>query len=142
MGGVLAIDPGTKKTGFAVADALRISSQPLDVCAAGEADPALLRHIEALLAERDISVLLVGLPLGPDGGEGQRARAVRVFLGRLVERFPGREVVAWNETLTTKEAELQLREAGYRGAAARERRDSWSALVLLRDWLDSGEPRA
>jgi putative Holliday junction resolvase len=140
MGAVLAIDVGTRKTGFAVADALRIVAQPLDGVRAGEDDPELLDHVARLLDERDVDTLLVGLPRNMDGSEGGRAVAVRAFAARLGARFPGLRVVPWDERLTTKAAEELLREAGYGGRAAKERKDSWSALVLLRDWMESGEP--
>ena len=44
-------------------------------------------------------------------------------------------MVAQDERLSTKEAEELLRDAGHRGREARQMRDSWSALVILRDWL-------
>jgi putative Holliday junction resolvase len=141
MGAVLAIDVGTRKTGFAVADALRIVAQPLDGVRAGEDDPALLDHVARLLDERDVDTFLVGLPRNMDGTEGPRADAVHAFAARLGTRFPRVAVVTWDERLTTKAAEELLREAGYGGRAAKDRKDSWSALVLLRDWLESGEPR-
>jgi putative Holliday junction resolvase len=140
MGAVLAIDVGTKKTGFAIADALRIIAQPLEGVRAGEDDPALLDHVSHLLSERDVAVFLVGLPRNMDGSEGARAAAVRAFAGRLAARFPGVAVVTWDERLTTKAAEELLREAGFGGREAKGRKDSWSALVLLRDWMESGEP--
>ena len=141
MTGVLAIDVGTKRTGFAVADPQRIVAQALEVCPFGEDSPKLLDHIAGLLKERDVGTLLVGLPLDMDGGEGARAQATRRFAGRLAERFPELDVVPYDERLTTKEAEGLLREAGYSGRAGRKLRDSYSALVLLRDWIASGEPR-
>jgi putative Holliday junction resolvase len=67
---------------------------------------------------------------------------VRRFAARLGARFPGLGLVLWDERLTTKAAEELLREAGFSGRRAKARKDSWSALVLLRDWLESGEPRA
>ena len=82
-----------------------------------------------------ISTLLVGLPRLASGDEGPRAADVRAFAAKLAARFPGVEIVLHDEHLTTKAAEDLLREAGHRGPAARARRDSWSALVLLRDWL-------
>lgn len=141
MGGVLAIDLGTKRTGFAFADALRILSQPLDVAHVPGEGPQLLAHVAGLLEERDVSTFLLGLPVSPGGGEGERATATRAFAARLGARFPGVEVILYDETLTTKEAEDLLREAGHHGADRKARRDSWSALVLLRDWMESGEPR-
>lgn len=141
MGAVLAIDHGEKKSGFAVADALRIAVHPLDPIRAPGGGEELLAGIAALLGERDVDTLLVGMPYGPGGARGERARSVASFAERLGRRFPGVAVVLWDERLTTKEAEDLLRREGFRGRAVKERRDSWSALVLLRDWLESGEPR-
>jgi len=137
-GGVLAIDHGDKRVGFAVADPLRIATQPLERWS-GQGE--LLDHVGAMLAEREISVLLVGLPVNMDGSDGPRAAIVRAFAKMLAARFPAQEVVLYDERLTTKAAEDLLRESGVPVAKRREQRDSASALVLLRDWIASGEPR-
>jgi putative Holliday junction resolvase len=141
VSGVLAIDYGTRKTGFAVADALRIALAPLAAFRQGEALDSLLEHITRLVSERDVDALLVGVPREASGAMGEQAREVLAFVDRLRSRFPGLAVVTWDERLTTKEAESLLREAGHRGRAIAARRDSWAALVLLRDWVSSGEPR-
>jgi len=138
--GVLAIDHGTKRTGFAAVDALRIAAVPLDAFHGPGDGPELLAHVARLLAERTIGVLLVGLPRHADGSEGVRAAEVRAFALRLAARFPELAVVFHDEHLTTKAAEDLLRDAGTRRADWKGRRDSLSALVLLRDWLESGEP--
>lgn len=140
-GGVLAVDHGTKRTGFAVADALRIAIHPLDVCHAPGDSDEVLDHLAALVQERDTATLLVGLPLSRDGSEGGRAADVRAFAARLAQRFSELEIVFHDEHLTTKEAEARLREAGHHGDARKARRDSWSAWVLLADWIEAGEPR-
>ena len=141
-GAVLAIDHGTKRTGFAVVDALRIASHALDPYHGPGDGNELLDHIARMLGERDVRMFLLGLPVNMDGTEGPRAAEVRAFAARLAQRFPRIPVRMWNETLTTKAAEELLRESGHRGKDARARRDSWSALVLLRDWIESGEPGA
>jgi RNase H-fold protein (predicted Holliday junction resolvase) len=74
-----------------------------------------------------------------DREESARAASVRRFTARLGERFPELEIELHDERLTTKEAEALLREEGYRGREIAARKDSWSALVLLRDWLASRE---
>lgn len=140
-GAVLAIDQGTKRTGFAVADALRITAQALDVWEAGVAKHTLLDHVAGLLEDRSVGTIVVGLPLNMDGSEGGRALEVRGFVRALGIRFPDVEIVTYDERLTTKAAEDLLREAGHHGQARKNRRDSWSALVILRDWIASGEPR-
>ena len=138
---VLAVDHGTKKTGFASTDALRTAEWPLD-CWRGPGDgEELLDHIAELVQERSARTLLVGLPLNMDGTESGRSKDVRGFIERASARLPQVEVVAYDERLTTREAEDLLHEAGFHGEERKERLDSWSALVLLRDWLETGEPR-
>ena len=138
---MIAVDYGTRRTGFAVADPLRIVVQPLDVCTAPGDGEELLAHVAGLLRERDVATVLVGLPLQMDGREGDRAADVRRFVARLRECFPTLEVLTWDERLSTKEAEDRLREAGLHGAERRARTDSWSARVVLEDWIRAGEPR-
>ena len=138
--GVIAIDHGTKRTGFAVADALRITTQPLDVfLGAGDGD-ALFKRVAELVEERDVDTFLVGLPLNLDGSPSARCDDVKRFTAELARRFPRMRVVPYDERLTTKAADELLVESGHTGDARKSRRDSWSALVLLRDWLASGEP--
>jgi putative holliday junction resolvase len=138
MGGVLAIDHGERKTGFAVSDGLRIAVHPLSVLRAEGGGEELLDHVESLLAERDVDAIVVGMPYHMDGTEGDRAQAVRAFIARLGARLgEGIDLHLWDERLTTKEAEGRLREAGYRGREISSRRDSWSAMVLLEDWIAS-----
>jgi putative Holliday junction resolvase len=143
-GAVIAIDHGTKRVGFAVGDALRISALALEPWEARSARLTLLDHIERLVSERTVSTLLVGVPCDAAGSadlESSRVREVAAFVRELRARFPAIDVVAYDERLTTKAAEDLLREAGHHGDARKRRRDSWSALVLLRDWIASGEPR-
>lgn len=137
--GALAIDYGEKKSGFAITDALRIAFEPLEPVQSDGKVELVLEHVARLLAERSIATIVVGLPLHMDGSEGERAQSVRAFVARLAARFPDLAVRTWDERLTSKEAESKLREAGVRGKAIRARRDSWSALVLLEDWVRSGE---
>ena len=140
-GSVIAIDHGTKRTGFAVADALRIATEPLETYHGPGDGPALLEHVAKLLRERDVELFVVGRPLNMDGTAGPRCADVERFIAALAARFPTTPVVAHDERLTTKAAEELGRELGLRGLALRARRDSLSAVVLLRDWLASGEPR-
>jgi putative Holliday junction resolvase len=139
--GILAIDPGVKKSGFAFSDRLRISMRPLEYLRTEGVEERLLKHIAELRAELDISTLLVGMPYHMNGEEGERAKDVRRLIEVLRARFPDLAVHAYDERLTTKEAESRLREAGYRVKEIMQRKDSMSALVLLEDWIESGEPQ-
>ncbi len=145
MGVVLAIDHGTKKTGFAVAPGIpgmRLLTEPLDV--AHVAGDELLEHVAALCAERDVERILIGLPMDMDGGETGRAKEVRAFGSELAAFLGERKLAApisyWDERLSTREADALLVAAGHTGEERKKRRDSWSALVVLRDWIEAGEP--
>ena len=138
--GALAIDHGTKRTGFAAADPLRISLNALEPFHGPGDAPELLEHVARLCAERDIGTFVVGLPYNMDGSEGPRAAEVRAFGARLRARSPGVALALVDERLSTKEAEELLRESGLRGPKARALRDSFSALVVLRDWVSTERP--
>lgn len=140
MGTVLALDPGSRHTGLAVADALRASIEPLEPFhGPGESD-ALLQALEAHAEERTVAAILVGLPLHADGSDSDRCKPIRAFATRLAARFPHAAILLRDEHLTTKEAEARLHEAGYTGDAMRSRSDSWAAAVILEEWVREGEP--
>lgn len=133
IGAALAIDHGTKKTGFAVSDALGVSIEPLGVFqGTGE---ALLDRIGELLAERTIRTFVVGLPLNADGTPGPRAQDAEAFGKTLQARFPDQELAWVDERWTTKEAEARLTDAGFRGKERKARKDAWAAALLLEEWL-------
>ncbi len=136
MGTALAIDLGTKRTGFAASDPLRIATRPLEVWHGPGSSAELIDHIEKLVEEWGISDIIVGLPLHMDGGAGQRAEETRAFIQRLQKRLPALRTHEQDERLSTKAAEDLLREAGHHGDERKARRDSWSALVILRDWIE------
>lgn len=136
-GGVLAIDYGQKKCGFASTDALRIAREPGGVVRHEGRDDVLLEHVARLLAQRDVATLVVGLPMHMDGRASAHTARVRSFVARLRERFPDLAIEELDERLTTKEAEARLRALGRTGREIRSERDAWSALVLLEDWLST-----
>ena len=121
-------------------DGLRIVTQPIGVWHGPGDSDALLDHIAGLVDERTVATFVIGFPYNMDGTEGPRAKQVSAFIERVHARFPDVSVAKQDERLTTKEAEALLREAGHFGDERKARRDSWSALVILRDWLAAGEP--
>ncbi|MEM9379403.1 MAG: Holliday junction resolvase RuvX [Planctomycetota bacterium] len=136
--GAIGIDHGARRTGFATADAARIVVTPLDPAQGGNEE--VLGGIARILDERNVGHFVVGYPLRPDGTVGERAREVEAFIALLAARFPDVAIVRQDERLTTKEAEERLRDAGYHGPERKRRKDSWSAMVLLEDWIRAGEP--
>lgn len=138
--GAIGVDHGTKRTGFAAVDAARVLVTPLHAAPGG--DEGALAALRTLLEERDITHLVVGYPLNMDGTKGGRAKNVDAFIDEAAATFPDLVIVRQDERLTTKEAEERLAEAGYFGKERKERKDAWSAAILLEDWMRDGEPSA
>lgn len=130
-----AVDLGTVRVGLAVADELGVLAHPrphLD-----GRDPArLLQRLSAFAAEEGVDLFVVGLPRRLDGREGPEARRARRFAEALRQKS-GREVVLWDEWLTTKEAAGRLRDRGLNEKQARQHVDSEAAAVLLQSYLEA-----
>ena len=139
-GAVLAMDHGMKRCGFAVADALRLTMTPLAAYHGPGDGEGLIEHIVALSEERTLSAMLIGLPLHQDQTQSTQAKLIKTVAERLAQRLPNLRFLFIDEHLTSKEAEARLVEAGFTGQARKDRRDSWSALVMLEEWIENGEP--
>jgi len=133
------IDLGKVRVGIAVSDELGLMAHArpfLD----GKNPGQLVNALSALAASEGIEVFVVGLPLSLDGHEGTSAKRARSFAQALKART-GLRVILMDERLTTKQASLQLREAGRNSKHQRQIIDSASAVVLLQTYLDSA-PRS
>ncbi len=131
------IDFGRKRIGLAVSDGQ--AAYPLRIM-----ERRSLRHdLEAIriqLADRDVSLIVVGLPLNMDGTEGPSARAARTFAEHLGSAT-GLPVEMFDERLTSFEAEQRLREASVSPTARKAARDAVAAAVILEGWLESRRAR-
>jgi putative Holliday junction resolvase len=122
---VLAVDHGTARCGCAISDPSGTLARPLPVI-----EPCEAREVAALVAEHDVELVVVGLPVGLGGEEGVQAVLTRAFadeVASLVE-VP---VETYDERFTTSMAEASARA----GADAAE--DSLAAAHLLESFLAS-----
>lgn len=136
----MALDVGTKRIGVAGTDALGIIVQPLEVITRQSLDVDGKR-ICALLRERSVAKLVVGLPLRGAGEVGIQAEKVRAFITQLRQVMQREqvvvEIVEWDESMTTVEAEEKLREAGVRRARRRNKIDAMAAMMILESYLNA-----
>lgn len=136
----LAFDFGTRRIGTAVGNTLTAHAQPLDTLHyQGTLDWAA---IDALVAQWQPRVLVVGLPLKKDGTEQAMTQQARDFMAQLVHRF-GLPVQPVDERFSSIEAERRLQQQ--RASGARKQRlqkgdtDAMAAQIILENWLaDNG----
>lgn len=135
----LGIDLGSKRIGLATCDAGGILASPHSVLIRTRDQARLHRDLAALVAEEEVEIVVVGLPLSLDGSDGPAAVAARAEAARLAAVLPV-PVVLHDERLTTVEAHRLLAEGGVGGRERRRVVDRAAAAVLLQAWLDGGCP--
>ncbi|MFA4947716.1 MAG: Holliday junction resolvase RuvX [Candidatus Krumholzibacteriia bacterium] len=136
-GRVLAIDPGSKRTGLAMSDPLGMTAQGLDTFEAG-AGKTFLDHLGGLIELHGIDRVVVGLPLSMQGKDIEGSVRARALAARITERF-GLDVHLMDERMTSLEAERVLR-SGDR-SFDRGDIDKLSAMLLLQSYLDERPKR-
>lgn len=134
---VLALDLGSKRIGVAVSDSGGTLASPRTVLQ--RTGDLALDHVRvaAMVAEEQAEVVLVGLPLSLDGGDGPAAIKARAEAATLAGLLPV-PVVLHDERLTTVTAHRLLAERGLDSRARRKVVDQAAAAVMLQAWLDGG----
>jgi len=95
-----------------------------------------LARLVQLIAEKDVSLILMGNPLHMSGKEGRQAQYTHEFAERL-HKASGVPLRYWDERLTTVQAERVLRESGISIAKRALAVDRLAAVILLESYLDS-----
>lgn len=131
---VIGLDLGTETIGVAVSDRLRSVATPLETIRRRKFSQDAARVLE-IAAGREVTGIVLGLPLNMDGSEGPRAQSTRAF-ARNLERMTPLPIAFWDERLSTVAAERALLEAD----TSRKRRaqviDHVAAAYILQGLLD------
>ena len=133
-GGLLGVDLGTQTIGTAFCDAGWRFASPGKTLPRGKfgADKAKL---EALIAERGIKGVVIGLPINMDGSEGPRSQSSRAYARNLA--VLGLPILLWDERWSTASAERGLIEQDMSRGKRKDRIDSAAAAVILQGAIDA-----
>ncbi|MBF9150507.1 Holliday junction resolvase RuvX [Novosphingobium jiangmenense] len=134
-GGVLmGLDTGTKTIGIALCDRDWRFASAGKTLQRGKftADKAKL---EAMIAERSVKGLVIGLPLNMDGSESPRSQGARAIARNLEDL--GLPILLWDERWTTQAAERAMIEQDFSRAKRAERIDSHAAALILQGAIDA-----
>ncbi len=134
MGALAGLDLGTRTIGVAISDGLRAVATPQSTIKRTKftADAVAL---EAILAERGVVGIVLGLPLNMDGSEGPRIQSTRAFARNLARRIET-PIAYWDERLSTVAAERALLEADASRRKRAEVIDHVAAGYILQGALD------
>jgi putative Holliday junction resolvase len=135
MGRIAAVDFGTVRIGIAISDPGQAFASPYETYTrcGKEGDR---RRFRRLVAEEDVTLFVVGLPVHLDGRESQKSREAREF-GAWLAEVTGVPVVFFDERFTTSEADQYMLETQMTRKRRKERRDMLAAQILLTSYLES-----
>lgn len=131
---ICGLDLGDKTIGIAVSDLRRTVSTPIHVIRRTkftEDASALL----AILTDRNICGIILGLPLNMDGSAGPRVQSTQAFARNLI-KLTDLPITFWDERLSTVAAERALIEADTSRKRRREVIDQVAAGYILQGVLD------
>jgi putative Holliday junction resolvase len=135
MGRVLAIDYGTKRTGIAVTDALRIIATPLETVPTQE----LINFLKTYLQKETVDEFVVGMPKTLKNEDSAIAPLVRKFVEELKKTFPDKPVHLADERFTSSIAMRAMIDGGMKKKDRQEKGnvDKISATIILQSFLDA-----
>ncbi|ABM20832.1 MULTISPECIES: Holliday junction resolvase RuvX [Marinobacter] len=129
---LLAFDFGTRRIGVASGQEMLGTGQPLAMLPARDGIPDW-QQIEALLADWQPDIVLVGLPLNMDDTENEMCARARKFGKRLHGRYHV-TVEMVDERLTSYEAKGEVMAGGGSRDFGRHGVDDRAAVLILETW--------
>jgi len=135
MGRVLAIDYGTKRTGIAVTDPLRIIATPLETVATA----GLLAFLVDYAKKETVDEFVVGMPKTLLNEDSAIAPLVRKFVETLKKTFPDKPVHLADERFTSSMAMRAMIDGGMKKKDRQQKGnvDKISATIILQSFLEA-----
>jgi len=132
---ILALDHGTVRIGVALSDELKMIASPLEFIPA-EPFADVLTRLKALILEKEVELIIIGMPRNMDGSYGPAAEKVREFATALKDSI-AIPFKMWDERLTSTQANRMMAESGVKRDKRREKVDGMAAAIFLQSYLDA-----
>lgn len=130
----LGLDVGKKRMGVAGCDGTGLIATGLTTiyrtCLTED-----LRQLQEIIKERDVEILVVGLPYNLDGTIGFQAKKVQKFADKI-SRILQLPIEYVDERLTSVEASTQLKAQKRFSTRDKGAIDCRAAAIILQQWLD------
>ena len=132
---ILGIDYGHKRFGLALSDEGETLASPLPAYQRRDTGQDLA-FLAALVREKNVGQIVVGLPRNMDGSLGEMANEVLAFVETLKEKTD-LPIDTFDERLSSIEAERVLIQADLSRKRRKTLRDSLAAVLILQGYLES-----
>ena len=137
---IIALDSGTKRIGVAISDETKTIAQPLEWIPA-EPFADFLTRLKQLLIEKEVDLVLIGLPRNMNGTYGPAAQKAEAFAAVLKTAITI-PIKMRDERLTTLQANKMLIQGNVRRDKRKDKVDKMAAALLLQSYLDAGSSGA
>jgi putative Holliday junction resolvase len=131
----MALDHGTRRIGVAVSDEMKMIASPLEYIHT-EPMEKVIERLQQLIREKEVELILVGMPRNMDGTYGPAAQKVKDFIAALQPHIPV-PFKTWDERLTTVMANRALLQGNVRRDQRKQKVDKMAAAILLQSFLDT-----
>ena len=138
---LVGIDYGMSRLGLALSDERQIIATPFRTIQAQKKEERTIASVVATLSEIqqlyacEIEEIIVGMPFMMNGRKGFLADEVKHFI-ELLAQATSIPIRAWDERLTTVQAERSLRESEMTRKKRAKVVDIVSAAIILQNYLD------
>ena len=132
---ILSLDHGTVRIGVAVSDEMKIIATPLEFIPTEPFDKALAR-LQQLIHEKEVELILIGMPRNMDGTYGPATEKVKEFIANLQPHITT-PIKTWDERLTSAQANRVMIQSNVRRDQRKQNVDAMAAAILLQSYLDA-----
>ena len=135
MAKIIALDIGGKRTGIAETDPMQIIASPRETVLTKELETYLLNWLK----QEEVETIVIGDPLGLDGGDSDNSALVLEWETKLKGMFPAIPIFRQDERFTSKMAMKSLVQSGMKKKKRREKGalDKVSAAIILEDFMQN-----
>lgn len=134
---IMGLDYGSVTVGVAISDALLLTAQGIEVIRRKQENKLrqTLARIEQLVEEYKVEKIVLGYPKNMNNTIGERAIKSEEF-AEMLRRRTEKEVILWDERLTTVAAHQALIEGNVRREERAKVVDKIAAVFILQGYLD------
>lgn len=135
MGRLVAIDYGTKRTGIAVSDTLKIIATGL----ATVPTHTLFNYLKSYMEKEMVDCIVVGMPKQMNNEDSESMKHIRPFVEKLKTSYPNIQVVYYDERFTSVIAHRAMIDGGLKKKDRQNKAlvDEISAVIILQDYMES-----
>lgn len=135
-GALMGLDLGEKTIGVAMSDATRTVASPHELIRKTKFT-AEAQRLFAIMKDRTVAGIVIGLPVNMDGTEGTRCQSNRAFGRNLLRLNPDLIIAFWDERMSTMAVNrLLIDEADVTRSRRAELVDKMAASWILQGALE------